>query len=181
MGWRTITAAVVLICAATFFVLITCFAYRRPLFHDRYVSEHSYNIFPTWTPTYAVADKAGAIGFVDTGVNMFVVVVSDEKSIWTHWTQIDASPSEAVLLVGTPYEVRVQARPNTLMIINNGACLSLPIERGTAQDWQRDILALTSDRGWTLLGEIARRYHGDGKAAIEQMGMRAGERGSNKP
>ncbi len=174
MGRKTSRAIVlsICICLATLFMLITWFVYtmdRRPLFHQRYSLKDMPDILPTWTPTYPIADRTGAIGFVDTGINMFVVVVTDDKDIEIHCTKMEASPSEAVLLVGTPYEVRVHARGNTLMIVQDGAGLSFPLEHGMADEWHRDILALTSDRGWTLLGEIARRYQGERKAAIEEI------------
>lgn len=166
---------------AVVFLLVAWVAYdalSRPLFHERYDGEHSYEIpfFPTWTQTYRVVDRAGVIGFLDAGENLLVVIVTDDKNIRTKWTEIDASPYEAVLLVGTPYEARVRARRNTLMIIENGTRLCFPIEQGQAQQWCNDILALTSNRGWTVLGEIARSYHGGGKEAIEEIAGRAAER-----
>ena len=177
MAWRT-TTVLFLVCVAGLVVSLWWYAFRRPLFHETYTSEKTLDcpLFPHWTLTYAVVDRAGVIGFFDIHENLFVVIATDDENISIHWTKVEARPSEAVLLVGTPHEVRVRSQRNTLIIIEGDVRHSFPIEPRQAWEWQHAMAGLTQTPGRTVLGDIARTYHGERKEVIEDMAARVAER-----
>lgn len=161
----------VLVLAFLAFSIFTCYWIVRmlypvrPLFHDSFNSHHG--IIPHWHPTEPIYDVYGNIGIFDYEANIIVIILMNDNGNKPFALPYKATSSEAILLAGTPHEVTVRPKHDTLLVIcPDRSMYRFPLPANFANSFSARYYNMEVTSSSDILSTISHYFDGEEKSRL---------------